>query len=137
MHEAYVLQTFFVVFNANDQLQACTFSRFIETHQRWSQDKNQRVRTCCESGGFFLRDFILAHKYANCMKLFMKKAHCLLKPCAKKVHYIAGGSICVALMVASFSVSPAEPQTEMLRSLCTVFGLHQTYNFTFKPRSSI
>lgn len=85
----------------------------------------------------FLRDFILAHKYANCMKLFMKKAHCLLKPCAKKLHYIASGSICVALMVASFSVSPAEPQTEMLRSLCTVFGLHQTYNFTFKPRSSI
>lgn len=85
----------------------------------------------------FKEIFIWAHTYANCMKLFMKKAHCLLKPCAKELHYIASGSICAALMVSSFSVSPAEPQTEMLLSLCTVFGLYQSYNFTFKQWSSI
>lgn len=40
---------------------------------------------------FFKEIFIWAHKYANCTKLFMKKAHCLLKPFAKKLHYIASG----------------------------------------------
>lgn len=40
---------------------------------------------------FFKEIFIWAHKYANCTKLFMKKAHCLLKTFAKKLHYIASG----------------------------------------------
>lgn len=63
----------------------------------------------------FKEIFIWAHKHANCTKLFMNKAHCLLKTCAKKFD---SGSIRIAFMVTSFSVSPADPHSMMLLTLC-------------------